>query len=278
MSETSAAEQCAAKVRQYDYVRYFAAVFAPPEIRRALTALYAFNLELASIRERVSEPLIGEMRLQWWRDTVEGIFEGRVRNHAVAEEVAALAEKYDVPRAALDALIDARAFDLSEVPPEDMATLRRYVEATASNLAGIAAGICGGRRKAAVEAGTIWGLIGMLRAVPFQASGGRVRLPMDLLRRAGLRADDVLSGSKRHLVAEAVAPVVAEARYRLVRLKQEEGKIDRSLRPALAYVGSAGLYLDRLDRRSGDVFDASVEPSRSSVQFKTLRMALTGEI
>jgi NADH dehydrogenase [ubiquinone] 1 alpha subcomplex assembly factor 6 len=277
MSETSAAEQCAAQVRQYDYARYFAAVFAPPDIRRALTALYSFNLELASTRERVSEPLIGEMRLQWWRDTVEGIFEGTVRNHAVAEEVAALAEKYDVPRAALDALIDARAFDLSEVPPEDMATLRRYVEATAGDLAGIAAGICGGHREAAVEAGTVWGLAGMLRAVPFHASGGRVRLPMDLLRRAGLRTDDVLSGSKRHLVAEAVAPLLAETRERLARLKREEGKIDRPLRPALAYVGSAGLYLDRLDRRGGDVFDGSAEPPRPSVQFRTLRTALTGK-
>ncbi len=278
MSETSAAEHCAAQVRQYDYARYFAAVFAPPEIRRALMALYAFNLELASTRERVSEPLIGEMRLQWWRDTVEGIFAGAVRNHAVAEEIAAVVRNFDVPRASLDALIDARSFDLSDVLPEDMATFRRYVAATAGELSALAAGICGGGRETAAEAGTVWGLAGMLRAVPFHASGGQVRLPMDLLRRAGLRTDDVLSGRKRERVAEAIAPLIEETRERLDRLKRDAGKIDRAVRPAVAYAGTAGLYLDRLHRRGGDVFDAGAEPSRPSVQLRTLRTAVTGKL
>ena len=70
----SNADYCADQVREYDYHRYFAATFAPGDVRRGLIALYAFNLEIASVRERVSEAILGQMRLQWWRDTIGEIY------------------------------------------------------------------------------------------------------------------------------------------------------------------------------------------------------------
>ena len=88
MSAGNYRDYCAEQVRRYDYDRYFAAAFASGDVRRGLMALYAFNIEIASTRERVSEALLGEIRLQWWGDAIAEIYEGKVRDHAVASEIA----------------------------------------------------------------------------------------------------------------------------------------------------------------------------------------------
>ena len=267
---------CAAEVREYDYARYFAAVFAPPQIRRSLLALYAFNLEIASTRERVSEPLIGEMRLQWWRDTLEAIYEGTVRNHAVVEELAAAIATHSLPKAPFDALIDARSFDLADTPPEDLPALERYAAATAGGLAGLAGTICGADHPAVVQAGTIWGLAGGLRAVPFHAATGRVFLPGDGLRAATLTPEAIISGAESARISSAAAPLVDRTGGLLQAFSASAPAIPRSARPAIAYLGVARLYLERLKRRKSDLFAAGLEPGRLAAQWCISQAALFG--
>ena len=78
-----AISDCAALVRRVDYDRYLTALFAPPPARERLFALYAFNHEIAKVRETVSEPMIGQIRLQWWREAIGGIHAGTPRKHMV---------------------------------------------------------------------------------------------------------------------------------------------------------------------------------------------------
>src|SRR5215475_14937298 len=80
---------CAQILRRQDPERYLTALFAPFGRREALFALYAFNLELARARESVREPLMGRMRLQWWREALEEIAAGRPRAHEVVRPLAA---------------------------------------------------------------------------------------------------------------------------------------------------------------------------------------------
>lgn len=280
-SETSE-EYCAAQVRQYDYERYFAAAFAPPAVRRALFALYAFNLEIASTRERVSEQILGEMRLQWWRDTLEGLFEGTVRKHAVIEELAFAIDRHSLPRTVLDGMIDARSFDLGEDPPEDMAALDRYAAATAGALAGLAVRVCGPESDAVVKAGeaagTAWGLAGVLRAASFHASTGRVMVPRNALRAAQITSDSFRRAEDREAVRTAVGPVVELVASRLSALKEHLHAVPKSARPAIAYLPVAGIYLGRLTRAGHDVFAPGLEPSRFSGQWRMVRTALTGRL
>ncbi|CAN0574240.1 unnamed protein product, partial [Laminaria digitata] len=177
-------DYCAEQVRTYDYHRYLAATFAPAEIRRGLIALYAFNLEIASVRERVSEALLGQMRLQWWRDTIGEIYAGTLREHAVVFELAWSIEAFDLPRQGFERMIDGRMFDLEDEPPEDSGALAVYVSATSGELAAIAAHICGQATFApsAGKIGTYWGMTGLLRALPYQAVQRRVYIPKNLLR------------------------------------------------------------------------------------------------
>ena len=103
---------CAAQVRDFDNDRFLTALFAPAELSEPLMTLYAFNLELSKIRETVSEPLIGRMRLQFWRDAVDGIVDGTPPAHEIAKALSQTVRAHNILKADLHTLIDAREIDL----------------------------------------------------------------------------------------------------------------------------------------------------------------------
>ncbi|HEY8014675.1 MAG TPA: squalene/phytoene synthase family protein, partial [Dongiaceae bacterium] len=129
MAETELS-YCARLLRQQDPDRYLTALFAPPERREALFALYAFNLELARARESVREPIMGQMRLQWWRDSLAEMLAGRPRAHEVGRPLAAAIAAYGLDPVLLERLIDARERDMEAEPPVDLAALLDYARGT----------------------------------------------------------------------------------------------------------------------------------------------------
>src|SRR5262249_57412268 len=103
---------CEGLVRAADKDRFLTTLFAPAEHRNALLALYAFNLEIARVREVAHEALAGEIRLQWWCDALEGCGEG----HPVAAALRANIARYQLPLGPLPTLLDARRFALYDQP------------------------------------------------------------------------------------------------------------------------------------------------------------------
>ena len=114
MSAADSQNYIARQVRRLDHERYFATLFAPRDRRQALLALYAFNLDIATIRETVTEPLIGQMRLQWWRDAIAAIHDGRTPEHPVAAALADAIARHDLAHAPFDLMIDARERDIED--------------------------------------------------------------------------------------------------------------------------------------------------------------------
>lgn len=261
MESDANAAYCAGAVRQGDHDRYLAALFAPDAARPDLFALYAFNLELARVRDSVSEPILGQMRLQWWREAVAAICEGGVPpQHAVVQALAAAVRRHDLPRAALDTLIDARERDLDDDPPPDMAALEAYAQATAGTLTVLALGTLGATgadaQAAGRDAGAGWALTGLLRAVPYHARGRRVMLPADVLAEAGTDGEAVLAGRATDAVRRAVAAVAAAARRRLAAARAQRRAIPPGARAAVLTAALADRYLDRLARAGHDPFGA----------------------
>ena len=161
-------------VRRYDPDRFFTSLFAPAGARESLWALYAFNHELARAREAVREPMMALIRLQWWREVVEGAR----RRHEVAEPVGAALDRGALEGADLLALIEAREAD----PPEDGAAWVEYVESTAGRLAAAAGRVLGSLPNPALAAaGAAYGASGVLRnrglagdsGIPELAAAGR---------------------------------------------------------------------------------------------------------
>ena len=107
-------EHCAALVREADRDRYLATLFAPAEHRDALFALYAFNVEIARVRDLAREPMPGEIRLQWWREALSGERAGEAAAHPVAAALRETLARYGSgQRPAASTLIDAHVSSIS---------------------------------------------------------------------------------------------------------------------------------------------------------------------
>lgn len=249
---------CAALVRRHDRDRYVAALVAPKPARGALLALYAFNLEIARVRETVSEPILGRMRLQWWRETLEAIrCGGAVRQHAVALALADAIRGHGLDPEPLAAMIDGREFDLEDRQPGTLDELVAYADATAGSLAVAALSVLGGAgadaRAAARDAGTAWALSGLLRAVPFHAARRRVYLPCsEICGDAALGA--LFAGRGSDAAVRAAKAVAAAARERLARARSRRAAVPRDALSALLPAALIDRDLGALARARFDVF------------------------
>src|SRR5882757_9836251 len=142
-SNKDSAAFCAGQVRAHDFERYASTLFVDAGKRRALLALYAFNVEVARVREQVSQPLSGEIRLQWWTDMLAGAGHGGVEGNPVAAELLLAIRAHGLPVETLSRLIDEHQFDLYNDPMPTMAALEGYINDTASALFTLGAQIIG---------------------------------------------------------------------------------------------------------------------------------------
>jgi NADH dehydrogenase [ubiquinone] 1 alpha subcomplex assembly factor 6 len=274
---------CASEVRTGDPERFFAAMFAPSDRREDLFALYAFNLELARIRDSVSEALLGEIRLQWWRDTVEAIAAGQgpVRpGHWVSETLAAAARNRDLPKDGLMRLIDARAFDLGEEAPPDLAAFEAYARDSAGGLNDLGLTVLdvrgGAARRAGECIGIAWALTGHLRVIPHNARARRSLLPADLVAEERLSLTDLYAGRRPPALAAIVARLAARARDLLAEARSLREEVPRAALPVLLTARLADRHLRRLARCGYDPFDPAMARPDGGRQFSLLAGWATG--
>lgn len=198
--------------REGDPDRAIAALFAPREPRADLLALIAFNVELARIAEQVSEPELGAIRLQWWREAIERAGAGELTGQPVADALGEALGRRKLSRQRIGAIIDARAFDLETRIMPDREALETYLRDTAGSLFALSAECLGASEAsiepAAMQAGLAYGLAGLMRALPVHAARGRVDLPADALRKHGTSPEEVLAGK----TSQGLDTVLAELR------------------------------------------------------------------
>ncbi len=262
---TETLSPCGEMVRKSDPVRFRNALFAPPEAREGVFALYAFNLELAKIAPMVSEPMIGEIRLQWWRDSLDMIFGGGpVRKHEVVEPLAAVVRGMELPRAPLEAMIDARAWDLSPEFPADEGVLETYIRDTAGALTGLTAqalGAAGQGVEAAERAGYAIGVARYLAAVQVMVGEGHAPLPSDGIGWAAMR-----DGSVDAMFAQDVARLAHGGLTAVKRARAGRGKVPRAAAPALLELADARRALEGMAKADtlGALAGAASSPFRSN--------------
>ncbi len=270
----------AEQVRRFDRDRFLTSLFAPDERREDLFALYAFNIEIAKTREVVSEPMLGEIRLQWWRDAVAAIAAGTAPAHDVVEALARAIRRHALPRDDVMRLIDARSFDLGDDQPEDLEALERYAEDSAAPLVSLALRILGASppesAPLARHAGIATALVGLIRAVPFHARQKRLYLPREFTGTLVPRTLFDLEPSAA--LAEAVMPVAAAARRHVDAARQLAHDSPRAGLAALLTVTLADAYLRRLDRAAGNPFDPRLAISAPRRQVLLAWAAMRGRV
>lgn len=211
---------CADLVRSQDRDRFLAALFAPEAARRHLFALYAFNVEVARVRDVIREALPGEVRLAWWREAIEGQGRGDVEGHPVAVAVMDTIARHHLPKDAFIALADARIFDLYDDPMPSFADLEGYAGETASALLRLAALLlapeaAADTATAAGHGGVALALTGLMRSLPIHAARGQCFLPLDVLARHGLDREAAVSGQASPALAAVLRELNDAARAHL---------------------------------------------------------------
>jgi phytoene synthase len=269
-------DACLATLRRFDHDRFLTVLVAPAAQRPALVALYAFNAEIARVRETVSEPLLGQIRLQWWREALEALERGEVRGHEV---LSALAE-IGFPAARLLPLIDAREGDLDDEPFADMMALEAYAEATSAKLMRLAGfALVGEQADAAGEtirkAGIAYALTGLLRALPSHASQGRLYLPLDLLRDYDVDPHRIFAGEMPEGLRAIFNAVADRARALLAEARHERG-VERALLPALLPASLCDRYLDLMTAPAFDPFRDATEVPAYRRQLRLLGRSVIG--
>ena len=270
---------CEALVRNADYDRYLAGLFAPVAARPHLFALYAFNHEIAKTAETVSQPVLGQIRLQWWREAIEELYAGRLRAHEAVRALGEAVRVHALPRVLFDAAIDARESDLEETPFADMASLEAYADATSGHLMRLAARILGvgdTMDAAAREAGIAYALTGSLRALPYRAARRHLMLPVDALRAKGLSQENIFAGEASASLTAAMAHIAEGAATHLAAARALGGP--RKSLPALLPAASVPLYLGVLTRSGFNPFRDSVDVPVFRRQFAMLGAMLRGRL
>jgi phytoene synthase len=254
----------ASLVRRHDPDRFLTALFAPPDRRDALLALYAFNHELARAREVVSEPPLALIRLQWWREVVEGAR----RSHEVATPLSeAIAAGLLRPEHLLP-IIDAREIE-AEPAIETLEDWRAYVLGCAGGLAVAAAHLLGAPEPEAFRGyGAAYGAAGLLRSVPVLARAGRCLLPASLLQAQGLSTEAAMDSPE--------APAVRAVQDELAR--EGQAWLAATARRIVPKGARAAALPAVLARRDFARLSAPLEPRRFGDRFAVTLAGMTGRV
>jgi phytoene synthase len=220
-------------------------MFAPVEKRPHLHALFAFNLEVSRIASQVSQPLLGEMRLQFWTDLLNGVAGGA---NPVAGALLDTLDACRLDREPLLELLEARLFDLYDEPHPDLAALDHYCDLTCGVLFRLAGQILAGAAAtaaAAAPAGRAYALTGLLRALPWLAAEHKSLVPADLAARHGL---NFRAPQNTPALRAALSDLRAHARNNLEMTRAALERVAQPERPAYRALALPKLYLEQMDK------------------------------
>jgi phytoene synthase len=251
----------AALVRAEDRARYYATLFAPAELRPALFALYGFAVEIARIPGQITDPTLGEIRLEWWKESLQS--PDPAQNPAL-RALAAVRARYRLPLEPLVALVEARRADLYSDPPESLVAVEGYFGETQSALFQLAALISGAKgpetADSAGHAGIAYGLAQRLSRLAMDRAQHRTILPKDLLAMENLAPEGVF-GAPRPELPKVVAALAQHGRHHLRLAREQVAELPQNLRMPFLPLAVAEPLLERVLRLGTAVLERPAELS-----------------
>ena len=255
---------CADLVRTHDFARYASTLFLPQIQRRALLSVYAFNVEISRVRDQVSQPLPGEMRLQWWTDMLLGQNHGGVEGNPVAAELLWAIRTWRLPVERLVRLVEEHEFDLYNDPMPSLAALEGYANDTASTLFD-----CGARflvrpleaiDHLARHAGLAYGITQVISALPLDASRRQLFVPLQLLQQHGSNIEEIFAGKQTPSVRAALDQLIGEAQRHLQPTFALLADVPPEVRPIFLPLALVRRDLARMSRADTDPFVPRATP------------------
>ncbi len=259
---------CEALLRRDDLDRWLACLFIPAERRRHVHALYAFSLEIARIRQLVSEPMLGEIRFQWWREVLAGERSIEAAAHPVAAALLDTLAEFALPPDPFSGLINARLFDLYDEPMPSLAVLEAYARATASGLFRLALEVVAQQPDkrlderplaAADHAGIAYAVTGLLRALPWHFSSGQIYVPVERLAAHGVGEGDFRAGRVSAGLLATLTDLRSLARDHLRKFEALAGGSNAKAGPVFLPIRLCHAYLRQMEKPGYDPFRTRID-------------------
>lgn len=266
-------------LRDSDREAYLATLFLAADKRIDVATLWVFNAEIERIRMLVSEPVPGEIRLQWWRDVLSGERAGEGAQHPVANALLAVIEKHQLQAPAFDNLLEARIFDLYNDPMPDRTTLEGYLGETRSVLFQMSLQIVMGEEPengdAAGHAGVALGIAQILRQMVHHRARGQIFVPADILHAIGLDGAQFLALNEAARLEPVIAVLTAMGREHLDKANEATNSLEKQHRGAFLLLVICKLVFDRADESFGKVAIEPVQIPPLKVQWRMLLKSLS---
>jgi phytoene synthase len=269
---------CAAVARASARDQWLGALYATASARDALNALAAFDAEIRHALARARDPNLAAMRLAWWREIIAGERQDEAAGSPVALALSAAIDAYALPRAWLEAMLDAR---LQEIAPQDdfnLAALRAFADESEGARLRLAALIAAGGHEldpaeAHAPGGMALALTRLLGQLPFKAGSAPTLIPADVAARNGATASDFDARRAGASVVAACAELRGLARDELAEAERRLKISSPAILPAFIPLGPLRLDLARLDRNAARPFDPAGEVSPLRRQWAIWRWA-----
>lgn len=263
------------QLRRTDSDRFLSALFAPAEMRPHLFALYALDQELKRIPGLVSEPMLGAIRFQWWRDTIGSIYQGEHPGHELVPALAAAIEAGSLPAEGFHHWLDAREDEMNERPFADMASMEDHARRAEGTIMNMAGRILGTAETAEALSGfaAAYGLVDLLKRFGSAAGNQNAFLPDDQI---GGSEDALFSGRLTPEITSAFNDVARHAQALLETVRKDG--VARDVLPAGLHAGLVPGYVRMFTRRGFDPFRSSPEIPAYRRQISLMARAMRGRI
>ncbi|XP_025116100.1 NADH dehydrogenase (ubiquinone) complex I, assembly factor 6-like isoform X2 [Pomacea canaliculata] len=257
------ADYCRELVKKFDFENYLWCLLMPKEVQRAAFAIRAFNVEIAQVRDVVSEKKIGFMRMQFWKDVLQNINEGSPPQMPVAVELAGAVRYFKLSRRYLSHLLEGRADQLEIDGFTSVKEVEKYAENTVSSLHYLMLECLGVKNvhadHAASHIGKAQGLTTLLRATPYHAQQRRVYLPIDIIVKNKVSQEDVIRGRNEQNIRDAIFEVASLAHQHLEIARSFHKDVPKTAVPAFINTVPCDLYLKKLQKANFNVFEPKLQ-------------------
>ncbi|XP_032761900.1 NADH dehydrogenase (ubiquinone) complex I, assembly factor 6 [Rattus rattus] len=254
---------CLELLRKRDYESYLCSLLFPAECQRSASALRAFNVELAQVKDLVSEKTIGLMRMQFWRKAVEDMFCDNPPHQPVAMELWKAVKRHNLTKRWLLRIIDEREKNLDDKAYRSIRELENYAENTQSSLLYLTLEVLGVKDvhadHAASHIGKAQGIVTCLRATPYHSSQRQVFLPMDVCVKHGVSQEDFLRRNQDKNVRDVVYDIASQAHLHLKHARSFHSRVPAQAFPAFLQTVSLEDYLKKIQRVDFDIFHPSLQ-------------------
>lgn len=268
-------------LKQADRSLYSAILYAPVHSREAIATLHLFERETARVRDLISEPLPGEIRLQWWRDVIEGERGGEAAAHPLASCLLKVIDQYGLSQQSLAQLTQARIFDVYDDSMPTLNDLEGYCGETWSTIFQASAQVLGNGTPpptgdAAGHAGVAYGISLTASRAGVHRARGQVYVPDDLLRATGGDRDAWLYGDDGDYRARALLAFVEFAQEHEMKAKKAIKALAATYKPAFMPIALARPVLRAVTKKPKAIFSAPLPDQPLQKQFALISMALRG--